>query len=105
MKAAFIETTGSPDVIRYGDLPRPEPQEGEVLVRVGAVSVNPVDTYIRSGMVSMPLPKPFIIGCDLAGTVEAVGPIDMTRGLGGRVSFTTVSGSVTVRPSRRSATR
>jgi NADPH:quinone reductase len=74
MKAAFIETTGSPDVIRYGDLPRPAPGPGEVLVKVGAVAVNPIDTYIRAGMVNMPRPKPFIIGCDLAGTVEEVGP-------------------------------
>jgi NADPH2:quinone reductase len=74
MKAAFIETTGSPDVIRYGDLPRPTPGTGEVLVKVAAVAVNPIDTYIRAGMVNMPLPKPFIIGCDLAGTVEEVGP-------------------------------
>jgi NADPH2:quinone reductase len=74
MKAAFFDTTGSPDVIRYGDLPRPDPKEGEVLVRVGAVAVNPIDTYIRSGAVTMPLPKPYVIGCDLAGTVEAAGP-------------------------------
>src|SRR5690349_15941424 len=74
MKAAYIETTGSPDVIRYDDLPRPTPQEGEVLVRVGAVAVNPIDLYIRAGTVAMSLPRPFIIGCDLAGTVEKAGP-------------------------------
>ena len=74
MKAAYIETTGAPDVIRYGDLPRPEPGRGEVLVRVGAAALNPIDTYIRAGAVAMPLPKPFVPGCDLAGTVEAVGP-------------------------------
>lgn len=74
MKAAFIEATGSPDAIRYGDLPRPEPGAGEVLVRVGAVAVNPIDLYIRSGTVTAPLPWPFILGCDLAGTVEALGP-------------------------------
>jgi NADPH2:quinone reductase len=73
MKAAFIETTGDPNVISYGDLPRPRPAEGEVRVRVGAVAVNPVDTYIRAGALPMPLPRPFIIGCDLAGTVDAVG--------------------------------
>jgi NADPH2:quinone reductase len=73
MKAAYIETTGAPDIIRYGDLPKPTPRPGEVLVRVGAVAVNPIDTYIRAGMVAMPLPKPYVIGCDLAGTVEAVG--------------------------------
>jgi NADPH2:quinone reductase len=74
MKAAYIETTGGPEVIRYGDLPRPTPQAGEVLVRVAAVAVNPIDVYIRAGTVSMPLPKPFVLGCDLAGTVEEVGP-------------------------------
>jgi NADPH:quinone reductase len=73
MKAAFLEQTGGPEVIQYGDLPRPTPQQGEVLVRVAAVAVNPIDTYIRSGAVKMPLPKPFIPGCDLAGRVEAVG--------------------------------
>ncbi len=74
MKAAFIETTGSPDTIRYGDLSQPVPQNGEVLVRVGAVAVNPIDLYIRAGNVAMSLPKPFIVGCDLAGTVEQLGP-------------------------------
>jgi len=74
MKAAFLEQTGGPEVIQYGDLPRPTPQQGEVLVRVAAIAVNPIDTYIRSGAVKMPLPKPFIPGCDLAGRVEAVGP-------------------------------
>ena len=74
MKAAFIETTGSPDVIRYGDLATPPPRAGEVLVRVRASAVNPLDLYIRSGTVPMSLPKPFVPGCDLAGTVEAVGP-------------------------------
>src|SRR5262245_5823899 len=85
MKAAFIDTTGTPDVIRYGDLPKPTPGQGEVLVRVGAVAVNPIDTYIRSGMVAMPLPKPYIIGCDLAGTVEALGPGARSLKVGDRV--------------------
>ena len=73
MRAAFYETTGGPDVIQIGELPRPIPQQGQVLVRVGAVALSPIDTYIRSGAVNMPLPKPFIPGCDLAGTVEMVG--------------------------------
>src|SRR5262245_13309207 len=74
MKAAFFETTGGPEVIRYGELPPPTPGAGQVLVRVGAAALNPIDLYIRAGMVSMPLPKPYIPGCDLAGTVAAVGP-------------------------------
>lgn len=73
MKAAYIEQTGPPEVIRYGDLPVPVPQDHQVLVRVKAVSINPIDTYLRAGVVPMPLPKPYIVGCDLAGVVEAVG--------------------------------
>jgi NADPH2:quinone reductase len=74
MKAAYIERTGPPDVIIYGDLECRPPKGSEVLVRVGAVSVNPIDTYIRNGSNYWELPKPFIIGCDLAGTVEQIGP-------------------------------
>jgi NADPH2:quinone reductase len=74
MKAAFFTTTGGPEVIQWGDLPTPALARGEVLIRVGAVSLNPIDTYIRAGMVKMPLPKPYIPGCDVAGTVENVGP-------------------------------
>jgi len=74
MKAAYIEQPGPPENIVFGELPTPQPAESQVLVRVGAVAVNPVDAYIRSGAYPAPLPKPFIVGCDLAGTVEAAGP-------------------------------
>lgn len=73
MLAAYITETGAPSVIQYGELPKPQPGMGEVLVKVGAVAVNPIDTYIRSGMVAMPLKFPHVIGCDLAGTIESVG--------------------------------
>ncbi len=85
MKAAYLETTGAPEVLHYGDLPDPVPKTGEVLVRVAATSLNPIDTYIRAGMVAMALPKPFITGCDLAGTVTAVGPGVKRFGVGDRV--------------------
>ena len=74
MKAAYIKQTGPADSIIYGELAKPEPTGAQVLVKVAAVSVNPIDTYIRSGMVPMKLPLPFIVGCDLAGVVEAIGP-------------------------------
>lgn len=74
MKAAYIEQTGPPENIVYGDLPTPEPTGSQVLVRTGAVALNPVDTYIRNGANYFELPMPFVVGCDLAGTVEAVGP-------------------------------
>lgn len=74
MKAAYINETGPANSIIYGDLPTPTPTGSQVLVKVGAVSVNPVDTYIRAGAIEMPLPFPFVVGCDLAGVVEEVGP-------------------------------
>lgn len=73
MKAAFIETPGPPESIRYGDLEEPIPRNDQVLVKVVAVTVNPIDTYIRSGAYPIPLPRPFIIGRDLVAIVEAVG--------------------------------
>ena len=85
MKAAFITETGSPDVIQYGDLPDPRPTEQQVLVKVGAVSVNPIDTYIRGGAKFWELPKPFIIGCDVAGTVIDVGSAVKQFKVGDRV--------------------
>jgi NADPH:quinone reductase len=73
MKAAFFETTGTPDVIRASDVPRPTPKDNEILVKVLAASINPIDTYIRSGAAPMPLPKPAITGTDFAGVVDAAG--------------------------------
>jgi NADPH2:quinone reductase len=73
MKAAYIEQTGTPDVIRVGDLPDPKCGPKEVLVRVRASSVNPIDTYIRAGVVPMATKFPYVPGCDVAGVVEAVG--------------------------------
>ena len=73
MQAASIEQTGPVDRIRVGDRPRPEPKPGEILVRVGAAAFNPIDLYLRAGSVAMPLPMPYILGTDFAGTVEAVG--------------------------------
>ena len=85
MKAAYIEQTGPPENIVYGDLPRPEASAGQVLVKVAAVAVNPVDTYIRAGKFELELPEPFIVGCDLAGVVEAVGPEVRRFAVGDRV--------------------
>jgi len=74
MKAAYINKTGPPENIVVGELPTPEPTAGQVLVQVAAATVNPIDTYIRSGMVAAQLPQPFIVGSDLAGTVVKLGP-------------------------------
>ena len=73
MKAAYINETGPPGNIIYGDLPAPVPTTSQCLIKVAAVAVNPVDTYIRSGLVQASLPFPFVLGCDLAGTVVEAG--------------------------------
>jgi NADPH:quinone reductase len=78
MKAAYIDHTGTPDAIQYGDLPDPVCGVKDVLVRVHASSVNPIDTYIRAGVVGMATKFPYIPGCDLAGTVEVIGK-EVTR--------------------------
>jgi NADPH:quinone reductase len=85
MKAAYINQPGPPENIVYGELPTPKPSGTQVLVRVSATAVNPIDTYIRSGMVAMPLPKPFVVGCDLAGVVETPGPLATRFKTGDRV--------------------
>lgn len=73
MKAAYIDTPGPPENVRVGELPTPAPAPGQALVRVAAAALNPIDVYIRAGNVAMPLPKPFVTGSDLAGTITALG--------------------------------
>ncbi|MGA8117772.1 MAG: alcohol dehydrogenase catalytic domain-containing protein, partial [Actinocatenispora sp.] len=72
--AAYLERLGGPEEIRYGMLPVPRPRPTEVLVRVAAVAVNPVDTFVRSGAYRTPVPFPFVIGRDLAGSVVDADP-------------------------------
>ena len=73
MKAAYLLQTGGPECILYGDIAPPVLDDDSVLVEVSAVSVNPIDTYIRAGANYWELPKPFVIGCDFAGKVLATG--------------------------------
>jgi NADPH:quinone reductase len=73
MKAAYINQTGTPDVIAYGDLPTPKPTRRQCLIKVAAVDVNPIDVYIRSGAIPAKLAFPFILGRDVAGTVVEIG--------------------------------
>jgi NADPH2:quinone reductase len=74
MKCAFVEQPGPPENLIYGDQPDPVPGPRQVLVKIGAAAINPIDTYIRAGMIPMPVSSPFTPGCDLAGTIESVGP-------------------------------
>ena len=85
MKAIIVDRYGEPEVMRIGEVPDPVPAEGQVLVRLHAAGVNPVDTYIRSGLYSQPKQPPYTPGTDGAGVIEAVGPGVKHRKKGDRV--------------------
>lgn len=73
MKAMVIREFGGPERFEATDMPKPTPEKHEVLVRVRAASVNPVDYKIRTSGAWAGLPQPSILGYDAAGVVEAVG--------------------------------
>jgi NADPH:quinone reductase len=73
MKAMVVRAWGGPEVFEAADMPKPAPGKAQVLVRVRASSVNPVDYKIRRGGDWAGLPKPSILGYDAAGVVEAAG--------------------------------
>lgn len=92
MKAIRIHEFGGPEVLRLEEVDDPKPGAGQLLVRVGAVGVNPVDTYIRSGAHAVKPKLPYTPGHDAAGTIEAVGEGVTRVGAGERVY---VAGSLT----------
>ncbi|MGH3134011.1 MAG: zinc-binding dehydrogenase [Gaiellaceae bacterium] len=71
MKAVRIHEDGGPEVLRYEDVPDPEPGPGEVLVAMRAAALNHLDIWVRKGLPSVP--KPRILGADGAGVVAALG--------------------------------
>ncbi|PYK05681.1 MAG: NADPH:quinone reductase [Verrucomicrobia bacterium] len=75
MKAMVVHEFGGPEVMKYEDAPRPEPKDDEILVRVMAAAVNPVDSYVRQGMFAKRGMdnRPAIIGYDISGVVEKTG--------------------------------
>ncbi len=91
MKAAYIEQTGGPEVLRFGDRPIPEPAKGEVLVKLAASGVNFTDLNARSGINKVPLPA--ILGSEGAGTVERAGEGVTAFQPGDRVAYCMVRGS------------
>lgn len=112
MKAVRIHAYGPSSALAYEDAPRPEPGEQDVLIRVQAASVNPVDLAFRAGYMTsfIPLDLPAILGCDVAGIVHAVGSgvrnlrvgeevyarTDLNR-LGGYAEYALVSAAEVVR--------
>ncbi|MGE5258031.1 MAG: NADP-dependent oxidoreductase [Hyphomicrobiales bacterium] len=74
VKAVRIHRFGGPEVITCEELSRPLPGEGQVTVRVKAAGVGPWDAWVRAGRSALPQPLPLILGSDLSGVVEDVGP-------------------------------
>jgi NADPH:quinone reductase-like Zn-dependent oxidoreductase len=100
MQAVVMHTTGDPDVLHYEEAERPEPGDGEVLVRVRAASVNPIDWKYRRGFVEKQLPA--VLGNDVSGTVEVSRAEGFAEGdevfglaaSGGYAEFATASSAV-----------
>ncbi|HWP99682.1 MAG TPA: NADPH:quinone reductase [Vicinamibacterales bacterium] len=93
MQAIVVRAFGAPEVLRLEDLPDPAPGPGELLVRVRAAGVNPVDTYVRSGAYAVRPALPYVPGADGAGEIVAVGPGVAGFAPGDRVYFSgTVQG-------------
>ena len=84
MRAVTVDEHGGPEALRVEEIDRPEPDEGELLVEVGAAGVNPVDTYFRDGSYE-PVGLPFTPGVDVAGTVAETGPGVDSFSIGDRV--------------------
>jgi len=91
-KAIRIHATGGPEVLRWEQIPQPDPGPGEVLLRHEAVGLNYIDVYFRTGLYKLPN-LPAIIGQEGAGVVEAVGPDVTTITVGDRVSYASALGA------------
>ena len=73
MKALYFDKHGELDVVKYGDVPDPEPGSGEVLIRVRACSLNFLDIWVRRGWPGLKLEMPHWCGADVAGEIAALG--------------------------------
>jgi len=74
MKATVLYRHGGPEVLEYKDVPDPEAGPGEVLVRVKAVALNHLDIWVRGGLPHLKISYPHLLGSDIAGVVEGLGP-------------------------------
>lgn len=86
MKALMYETTGGPDVLKYVDIPDPEPGPCDVIVRVAATTLNHLDVIQRNGWFALPgFALPHIAGMDIVGTIDRVGDSVTRAAVGDRV--------------------
>ena len=86
MKAIITNGTGGPEVLELGEQPRPEPGPGQVLIKVAATSVNRPDIVQRQGNYPPPPGDSEILGLEVAGTVESLGPGEASLSAGDRVA-------------------
>jgi NADPH:quinone reductase len=86
IKAIRIHSPGGPEVMKWEDVPRPEPGPGEALIKQEAAGLNYIDVYFRSGLYKAPT-MPLVLGQEGAGTVVAVGPGVTTVKPGDRVAY------------------
>ncbi|MCX7751672.1 MAG: quinone oxidoreductase [Blastocatellia bacterium] len=91
MRAIRVHEYGGPEVLRYEDVPIPEPGSGEVRVKIEAAGVNFIDIYHRTGL--YPNPLPFTLGVEGAGVVEAIGPDVADVRVGDRVAYALALGA------------
>jgi NADPH:quinone reductase len=91
MKAVVADPTGGPENLNYMDVPKPEPGDAEVLVKLEAIGVNFIDIYFRNGLYKAP-ERPVKLGNEGAGIIEAVGK-GVNRRVGQRVAYAMVRGS------------
>jgi NADPH2:quinone reductase len=73
MRAIVVREFGGPDVMKIEDVPPPSAGPGQIVIRIRAIGVNPVDTYIRSGLYARKPSLPYTPHADIAGIVEAIG--------------------------------
>ena len=89
MKAVLLRETGGPEQLEYGDVPDPEPADGEVVVRVRAAAINFLDVLVRQGRYPQPPPLPAIPGAEIAGEVDGRRVIALPRA-GGYAEYAAV---------------
>jgi NADPH:quinone reductase len=92
MKTIRVHEFGGPEVLKLEEVPDPHAEPGQVVVRMRAIGVNPVDTYIRAGLHAVKPSLPYTPGSDGAGTIEAVGESTSRFAVGERVY---TAGSIT----------
>src|SRR6476620_9012409 len=73
MKAVTLRTHGGPEVLTLEELPSPTAGPGQVRVRVAAVAMNHLDVWVRKGLPHLKHEYPFLLGADVAGTIDQVG--------------------------------